>query len=61
MMRDESCVQSSMALGGVGGVWVRYWDESSTAAILEFKVEEPVAQGGASKEKKKKLKGAITL
>ena len=24
------------------GVYVRYWDEASTAAILEFKVEEPV-------------------
>jgi RNA-binding protein 5/10 len=29
------------ALGGVEGQWVRYWDESSTVAVLEFKVEEP--------------------
>ncbi|KAI0033268.1 hypothetical protein K488DRAFT_85104 [Vararia minispora EC-137] len=56
MMRDEACMQSSMALGGVEGVWVRYWDEGTTAAILEFKVEEPVPAAAPIKEKKKKLK-----
>jgi RNA-binding protein 5/10 len=57
MMRDEASVQSSMGLGGVEGVWVRYWDEGSTAAILEFKVEEPAPAAAPTKEKKKKSKG----
>ncbi|KAI0317768.1 hypothetical protein OF83DRAFT_1163779 [Amylostereum chailletii] len=58
MLRDEACISSSMALGGVEGTWVRYWDEASTAAILEFKVEEPTPQQQAApgKEKKKRPK-----
>jgi len=66
LSRDDACLTSSMSLGGVEGTWVRYWDESSTAAALEFEVDE-VAQPAASpakdkdqdkdKEKKKKVKG----
>jgi hypothetical protein len=50
---------STPALGGVEGQWVRYWDESSTVAVLEFKVEESVASASATpsiKEKKEKKK-----
>lgn len=60
MQRDEASIPSSMNLGGVEGGWVRYWDEASTVAMLEFNVVEPVAQQAhvaASKEKKKKPKG----
>ena len=66
LSRDDACLTSSMSLGGVEGTWVRYWDESSTAAVLEFEVDE-VTQPAASpakdkdqvqdKEKKKKAKG----
>jgi len=66
LSRDDACLTSSMSLGGVEGTWVRYWDESSTAAVLEFEVDE-VAQPAAfsakdkdqdkDKEKKKKAKG----
>ncbi|KAJ3504869.1 hypothetical protein NLJ89_g7716 [Agrocybe chaxingu] len=54
LSRDEACLQSTMALGGVEGTWVRYWDESSTVAVLEFKVEEPVQPAVQAKEKKEK-------
>lgn len=63
LQRDESCLTSTMSLGGVEGTWVRYWDETSTVAVLEFKIEEPTHQAAASKEKekekekKKKFKG----
>ncbi|KAG5645840.1 hypothetical protein DXG03_005182 [Asterophora parasitica] len=56
LSRDEACLMSSMSLGGVEGQWVRYWDESSTVAVLEFKVEEPVQPAQSTKEKKKKEK-----
>lgn len=66
LSRDDACLSSSMSLGGAEGTWVRYWDESSTAAVLEFEVDE-VAQPATSsakdkdqdkdKEKKKKAKG----
>jgi RNA-binding protein 5/10 len=61
MLRDEACVRSSMSLGGVEDVWVRYWDESTTAAVLEFKVEEPAPQVNSGKEKKKKQKSISLL
>lgn len=35
---------------------VRYWDETSTAAVLEFEVEEPVQPAAPVKEKKEKKK-----
>jgi len=59
LQRDEACLMSTMALGGVEGQWVRYWDESSTVAVLEFKVDEPapsVTSSAHNKEKKEKKK-----
>ncbi|KAI8998970.1 hypothetical protein BD414DRAFT_139782 [Trametes punicea] len=58
-LRDEACILSSSSLGGTEGVWLRYWDEASTAAVLEFKVEEPVKPAEpvpVVKEKKEKKK-----
>ncbi|KAH8102847.1 hypothetical protein BXZ70DRAFT_926798 [Cristinia sonorae] len=55
-LRDDACIMSSLSMGGVEGVWVRYWDEASTIAMLEFKVEEPVQPAPAVKEKKEKRK-----
>lgn len=64
-LRDDSCIASSTCLGGMEGAWVRYWDEGSTVAVLEFKVEEPVqpatAETLAVKEKKKKPKGEAMI
>lgn len=61
-LRDEACIPSSTSLGGVDGTWVRYWDEASTVAVLDFKVEEPVQPVVPSaknkKEKKKNTKGS---
>jgi RNA-binding protein 5/10 len=56
MTRDEACITSSLSLGSVEGAWVRYWDESSTVAVLEFEVETPQAATAALKEKKEKKK-----
>lgn len=58
-LRDDACLGSSVALGGAEGMWVKYWDEASTVAILEFEVEEPVKPTTAVpivKEKKDKKK-----
>ncbi|TCD59819.1 hypothetical protein EIP91_011398 [Steccherinum ochraceum] len=55
-LRDDACIASSMSMGGVDGAWVRYWDEASTVAMLEFQVEEPVAAPAPTKEKKEKRK-----
>lgn len=61
MLRDEAAISSSLALGGAEGTWVRYWDEASTVAVLEFKVEEPVPPQEVvlvkEKKEKKKPKG----
>ena len=60
ILRDEAAITSSVAFGGAEGAWVRYWDESSTVAVLEFEVETPVPsqETAPSKEKKgKKKKG----
>lgn len=55
LYNDESCIPSSLNLGGVDGSFVKYWDESSTVAVMDFKVEEPVQpQANAAKEKEKK-------
>ncbi|KAF8168722.1 hypothetical protein BJ912DRAFT_1001311 [Pholiota molesta] len=56
LQRDEACLTSTLSLGGVEGTWVRYWDESSTVAALEFKVEEPIQPTSQVKEKEKKKK-----
>lgn len=67
MLRDDTAIPSSLNLGGVENTFVKYWDESATVALLEFKVEEPTpsqAQAAAAtkeKEKKKKAKGDILL
>lgn len=61
-LRDEACVMGSSTLGGMEGVWVRYWDEASTAAVLEFTVEEPVQPTSVTpvvKEKKEKKKKGV--
>jgi RNA-binding protein 5/10 len=62
-LRDESAVSSSVALGGSEGHWVRYWDETTTVAVLEFEVEtpQPTAASGKDKEKKKKTKGKYPI
>jgi hypothetical protein len=56
MLRDEAAIPSTSALGGADGTWVRYWDESSMVAVLDFKVAEPVEpqQAAPTKEKKEK-------
>ncbi|KAL1752936.1 hypothetical protein FB107DRAFT_292751 [Schizophyllum commune] len=56
MLRDEASITSSLSLGGLEGTFVRYWDENATVAVLEFKVEQPVAAPAATKEKEKKKK-----
>ena len=67
MLRDETAIPSSLNLGGVENTFVKYWDESAAAAVLEFKVDEsaatqaPAAAGAPKeKEKKKKTKGTST-
>lgn len=60
-LRDDACLASSTSLGGEEGFFVRYWDEASTIAVLEFKVEEPTQPATSTpavKEKKKKPKSA---
>jgi RNA-binding protein 5/10 len=54
--RDEACLVSSLSLGGVEGTWVRYWDEASTVAVLEFEAEAPVHTSAPPREKKEKKK-----
>jgi len=59
LKRDDACLVGTPALGGVDGGWVRYWDETSTVGVLEFKVDEPVHSTPGSvpsKEKKEKKK-----
>lgn len=64
MLRDETAITSSLNLGGVENTFVKYWDESTTVAVLEFKVDESAAieapavpSGTREKEKRKKVKG----
>ena len=47
-----------MALGGLEGAYVKYWDEGSMIAVLEFEVEQSTktSQEQANKEKKEKKK-----
>ncbi|KAE9406483.1 hypothetical protein BT96DRAFT_1055206 [Gymnopus androsaceus JB14] len=62
MLRDEACLTSSLALGGVEGTWVRYWDETSNVAVLEFQVAmppPPTVQSGKDKKEKKKKESAL--
>ena len=64
-LRDDACVMGTTNLGGVEEAWVRYWDEASTVAQLEFKVEEPVQTKAVTpakeEKKKKKAKGSNVL
>ncbi|KAH9921052.1 uncharacterized protein B0H18DRAFT_1022520 [Fomitopsis serialis] len=55
-LKDESCMMSSLALGGVEEQWVRYWDEGSMAAVLEFEVAEPIQPSTTAPAKDKKEK-----
>ena len=55
VIKDEACVESTVALGGVDGEWARYWDDTSTVAILEFEVQLP-AQPKAAEQKKAQKK-----
>ncbi|KZV80719.1 hypothetical protein EXIGLDRAFT_780627 [Exidia glandulosa HHB12029] len=62
VIKDEACVESTVALGGVDGEWARYWDDSSTLAVLEFDVQLPgpsKPQIGPVKEHKPKKKEAL--
>jgi RNA-binding protein 5/10 len=59
LQRDESCLQGTPTLGGAEGQWVRYWDETSTVAVLEFKVEEPAKKDAVKEKKEKKRKGEM--
>ncbi|KAF9050736.1 hypothetical protein BDZ89DRAFT_1098764 [Hymenopellis radicata] len=54
MLRDDACIPSSLVLGGMEGHWVRYWDESSTLAMLEFQVASPAAAVNTKERKEKK-------
>ncbi|KAK7038013.1 hypothetical protein R3P38DRAFT_2903934 [Favolaschia claudopus] len=56
MVRDEACVSGSLNLGGEEGTLVRYWDEGTTIAQLEFNVEVPQQQPEAAHAKEKKDK-----
>ncbi|KAK0459501.1 uncharacterized protein EV420DRAFT_269842 [Desarmillaria tabescens] len=60
MLRDDACIPSSLVLGGVEGTWVRYWDDSSTLAMLEFQVAQPAPAAQTVKEKKEKKKAKDT-
>jgi RNA-binding protein 5/10 len=61
LSRDEACLASTTSLGGTPGQWVRYWDESSTCAVLEFKVEEPSQSTQPAKDKKEKKKKSMCV
>ena len=62
VIKDEACIESTIAVGGVDGDWARYWDESSTLASLEFEVELPASRGLASRgdRKKKQVSGSCS-
>jgi hypothetical protein len=47
-----------MALGCLEDAYVKYWDEGSMIAVLEFEVEQPSKSGQeqTNKEKKEKKK-----
>jgi len=60
VLRDEACLTSSPSLGGVEDSWVRYWDETSMIAVLEFQIDEPAqptVPATKDKKEKKKTKG----
>ncbi|TFY54898.1 hypothetical protein EVG20_g9523 [Dentipellis fragilis] len=63
VLRDDASLPSSVALGGNEGKWVRYWDEASTVAVLEFRVEEiaPEIPVSGREKREKKRNRAIDL
>ncbi|KAA1469569.1 hypothetical protein DENSPDRAFT_918872 [Dentipellis sp. KUC8613] len=56
VLRDDASLPSSMALGGNEGKWVRYWDEASTVAVLEFHVEDVASKSPVSRREKQEKK-----
>ena len=63
-IKDEATIPAFRMLSEQSEAWMRYWDESTTVAVLELDVEgSPAALiGSASKVKKekKKCKGTNT-
>lgn len=62
--RDDTCLASSLSLGGVEDTWVKYWDETSTVAVLEFQVDQPapaITTAHREKEKKRKHKAEADI
>lgn len=62
MTKDDAALISSLALGGMEDTWVRYWDETSMVAVLEFEVAapQPVPEAQTKeKERKKRSKGSF--
>lgn len=62
MTKDDAALVSSLALGGMEDTWVRYWDETSMVAVLEFEVAAPLPVPEAQtkeKERKKRSKGSF--
>jgi len=60
---DDTCLPSSLGLGGVEGALVRYWDENSTVGVMEFKVDEPVevqVDSAKGKRERKKVKNVTS-
>ena len=57
-LKDDSCIPSSMALGGLEDAYVKYWDEGSMIVVIEFEVEQSTKPGQelANKERKEKKK-----
>lgn len=53
-IQDEYCINASAAVGGSEGQWAKYWDENALVEQMAFEVEEPVAEKGKEKAKKKK-------
>ena len=47
-----------MALGGLEDAYVKYWDEGSMIAVIEFEVEQSTksSQEQANRERKEKKK-----
>lgn len=65
MNKDDSCISSSLNLGGVEDTFVKYWDEAATVAVMEFKVDPVMYQqdtstSGPKKEKEKKKKSCFS-
>jgi RNA-binding protein 5/10 len=66
-LRDESCIMGSTAMGGVEGVFAKYWDESTSVVEISFEVaqsavkKEVTVQGDKKKKRKAKEEDASTF